>query len=898
MKKKFCFVFALCGALLLSSCGASEASSGSPSLSEGSSSSEGLASSEEILSPNIFIHFYGKGLDYSQYALWLWRDGGAEGSEYPFDGEDDYGAYATVPLSNFGISDFASFKMGTIVKSKGRWDYQTGNMFAEMSKAPLDQEGNASIWLKYQDETIYYEEPTKFSISAAEFDTMGSIRVRATENFSSLKLFKDTAFLKEKVLDEPKDYLAWELGDEFSVDFAATYYLEAKFNESVSLKAMVSFNRLYDTDEYNELYEYDGMDLGANYAKERTIFKVWSPSSKKITLRIYDKGTPKQVSSSLGDDAHKDYEMKLGEKGVWSYSLEGDNEGKYYTYVVTNASYTEKEIIDPNARSAGVNGIRGMVVDFSKTNPEGWDEAEINEYDKKSLTVYETHVADLTSSVTWKGKEENRRRFLGLSESGTSYTNETGESTPTGFDYLRSLGVNAVQLQPIFDQDNDEVNPTFNWGYNPLNYNVLEGSYSSDPYDGYTRIREFKEAVKAYNEAGINIIMDVVYNHVSSVSGRSFDVLAPGYYFRYKGDGSLSNGSGCGNDTASERSMFSNFMTQSASFWASEYKLGGFRFDLMGLHPIKTMNQVSKALHEINPYIAVYGEPWTLTTSCDETLANQPGIKANMGTAEDFAAFNDGYRDAMIKGGMKGAGEIGFATAEKTSQVSSSDISAIKMGIVGTTYGSGVKIEDPDRTVNYVTCHDNYTLLDRFDSLDKASKSIAYNEEQKERMNVLANAVTFTSQGISFMQEGEEFLRSKGGENNSYGGQSDGRGYYKMNELDYSLAIAHKGMVENYKSLISFKQSCPGLHLDAEGCASLSVRGDSSSGRNELIYDLPDGEGGTYRIAHVNGACESPDAVDFSGYALVLDTLGSGAALSEATPVSSYQTIIGHKSAS
>ncbi len=885
MKKKLSLILALSSAFLLASCGGG---------GEGGQK-EGLSTSEkETSAPSVIIHFYGKGLDYSKYALWLWKKGG-DGAEYLFTSTDDYGAIATVPISTFGVSDVSELVMGTIMKKKGTWDGQSGDMFADMSLAVKDEKGNGSIWLKYGDETIYYSEPSKYSFSKSEFASLTSIKWHTSDPVSSLKLLEGEKTVKEKILDAPTDYLIWDLGSDFEINFASTYYLEAKFSEEVSLRRQVSFNPVYDTAEYNALYQYDGKDLGASYSKERTVFKAWSPSSSKITLRIYGNGTPVAVSNEKGDDTHKDYEMKLGEKGVWSYSLEGDQEGKYYTFVVTNGSYEEQEIVDPYAKSAGVNGARGMIVDFSKTNPEGWDKVKVNEYDKKSLTVYETHVADLTSSATWTGSEGKRKRFLGLAEEGTSY-GEGEESTPTGFDYIKSLGVNAVQLQPIFDQDNDEVNTSFNWGYNPLNYNVLEGSYSSDPYDGYARIKEFKEAVKAYNNAGINIIMDVVYNHVASVYGRNFDVLAPGYFYRYKDDGSLSNGSGCGNDTASERSMFANFMEQSASFWASEYKLGGFRFDLMGLHPIKTMNQVVKSLHQINPSIVVYGEPWTLSTSCKEILADQAGIKGSMDTAEDFAAFNDGFRDAMIKGGMKGASEIGFATCTSVYQINASDMNAVANGIKGTTQ-SGAIIDDPDRTVNYVTCHDNYTLLDRFSALDKASIEVSYTEEQKERMNVLANAITFTSQGVSFMQEGEEFLRSKGGENNSYGGQKDGRDYYKMNELDYSLAIKHKDMVANYKELIKFKQECAGLHLNREEASNIQIKKDEASSRNELVYDLPDGKGGTYRIAHVNGGSANPSPIDFSGFALVLDTLNSGLALGEATSLSPYQTIIAHKAA-
>ncbi len=254
-----------------------------------------------------------------------------------------------------------------------------------------------------------------------------------------------------------------------------------------------------------------------------------------------------------------------------------DLEGKYYTYVVTNPLFNKKEIVDPYAKLTGVNGLREMVVDFSKTNPIGWNNSKMNEYSRTELTVYETHVADVTSSETWNGSKENSKKYAGMYESGTTYT-ENNVTVKTGFDHIKDLGVNAVQLLPIFDQANDELatdDKAFNWGYNPLNYNSLEGIYSLNPHDGYAKIREFKELVKAHNDAGINIIMDVVYNHVNGAANSNFDVLMPEYYFRYDGNGKYSNGSGCGNETASEHSMMRKFIIDSTEFWATEYHLGG-----------------------------------------------------------------------------------------------------------------------------------------------------------------------------------------------------------------------------------------------------------------------------------------------------------------------------------
>lgn len=890
MKKKKTLLCALSLLFLAASC--------QPNAPIGDSSEEPSLSSEEESNlygeDNIVIHFYKKDKGYTSYALWLWPNGGS-GKEYSFTGEDSFGAYVAIPISAF-THNIKSFTLGAIVKSAGSWSYQTADMMVDFSEVALDAHGNAAFWLKYGDAEVYFSEPSKHSLSKLEFDNLTSIKIVSDDPVKSLKLKKEGATVKESVLSLPMASLSWDLGADFSLDFGCVYTCEAFFEDGQSLEKTVSVASLYGSKEFNAEYEYKGMDLGANYSKQRTLFKVWSPSAKKIALRIYSSGTPVSINASKGSDEHQDYPMSRGEKGVWSFSLEGDQEGKYYTYLVTNSTYSDKEIVDPMAKSAGINGIRGMVVDFSKTDPEGWDEVAPNPYDPKSLTVYEAHVADVTSSSTWGGSEEKAKRFLGLCEEGTSFSKE-GETTPTGFDYIKSLGVNAVQLQPIFDQDNDEANPTFNWGYNPLNYNVLEGSYSSDPYDGYARIKEFKQAVKSYSEAGINLIMDVVYNHVASVSGRNFDVLAPGYFFRYKEDGSLSNGSGCGNDTASERSMFSHFMTQSVSFWAKEYKLGGFRFDLMGLHTLASMDEATEALREINPRIAVYGEPWKLTTSTDAPLATQPGIASHMKEegSQVYGAFSDDFRDSMIKGGMKGASEVGFVTAKDPATITKmGDVYKVACGIKGIGVGGGARIEDPNRVVNYVTCHDNYTLLDRFKALDEASAKISFSQEDLERMNVLANAVTLTSQGISFLQEGEEFLRSKGGEHNSYGGQNDGRDYYKMNELDYSLAIDHADMVENYKALIKLKTSFKGLHLEGEDAINLEVKSDSS-GKNELIYDLSDGMGTTYRICHVNGVSQTPEEVDFEGFSLYWDTLGSGVGLSSSTAVSPYQTLIGKK---
>ena len=501
----------------------------------------------------------------------------------------------------------------------------------------------------------------------------------------------------------------------------------------------------------------------------------------------------------------------------------------------------------------------------------------------------------MTSSVTWTGTEANRKLFKGMYEAGTTYTKDN-VTVKTGFDHIKELGVNAVQIIPIFDQANDEKNMTFNWGYNPLNYNCLEGGYSSNPEDGYVRIKEFKELVQAYNEAGISIIMDVVYNHVNGAQGSNFDVLFPGYYFRYDNGGQLTNGSGCGNETASNHYMMRKFIVDSVKFWTAEYKLGGFRFDLMGLHDLGTMEEVVTEAKKINENIVVYGEPWTGGTSTgDYTGAKQ----ASGNKFKGYGAFNDKIRDALIKGGLAGDSELGWIS-DNSKKISATDTNCLLAGIRGVTAGDST-IEDPDKAVTYVTCHDNYTLFDRMVATGKFSTNTkdksgnitgaTITDENKtliKKMNVLANSVVFTSQGTSFMLAGEEFLRSKNYSKNSYNLS------YETNELNYALKAEHLDMFESYKKLIAFKQNVDGLHLDKDGIANFQPK--LSSDGAVLSYKVMDtANSREYMVIHANGLANQ-STFDLSGYTLYWSTLsGTEKVLSAETTVGQYETIIAYK---
>ena len=803
----------------------------------------------------IQIHYQRSDLIYSPWCLWLWDPDGDDDSEIDeFNYMDDYGVIAVYPLSHFG--ELSGGRLGIIVRRTDSWtkDGTEADRFIELNRLKTDEKGFKHVYLVGGDENIYLT-PDKViadDIKSAAFIDGDSINISTTAAVESASVYCNG----EKVADyggAGRKAFTVDLPKDHEVKFSNKYTVKVVFRESgTELDANVGMSGIFKTEAFDSEYYYDG-ELGAVWTAEGTEFKVWSPVADSIALRIYDNGTPVSVSAEKGSDGFSEYAMTKGEKGVWSYRLEGDQEGKYYTYFVKNSTYPEgREIVDPYARSSGVNGLRGMVVDFSKTDPDGWDSFTYLDIDRKALTVYETHVADVTSSETWGGTAVNAKKYLGLIEEGTTYT-ENGVTVKTGFDHIKELGVNAVQLLPIFDQANDEIKTSFNWGYNPLNYNVVEGCYSSDPYDGYARITELKKVVMAFGNAGISTIMDVVYNHVNGAVGSNWDVLMPGYYYRYTPTGGLSNGSGCGNEVASENSMVRKFIIDSVSFWMREYKLGGFRFDLMGLHDIETMDQVAAALKAINPNAVVYGEPWTGGAS---TLSSDEQAKqSNASKFEDYGQFNDQMRDALIKGGLSAANEKGWIT--NVTAVSTADVNAISEGINGETHNA---TKDPNKTVNYVTCHDNYTLYDRIKAAGITD------EDTVKKMAVLANSVVFTSGGTTFMLAGEEMLRSKQGNSNSYNAS------YAVNELDYSLKIRNGDVFSAYKTLIAFKQGCGQLQAEAP-----SIEVERIENGAVIRYELKDeASGKEYLVIHANGVSSGAD-VDVTGFGtVVLDTLGLG----------------------
>ena len=546
---------------------------------------------------------------------------------------------------------------------------------------------------------------------------------------------------------------------------------------------------LYSSAEFEEKYTYEGDDLGATWSPESTTFRLWAPTAEYVAINFYETGDP-------NNHVLKKYaKMTKDVNGTWVATVEGDLNGFYYTYQV-NLDGKKHEVCDPYARTTGVNGHRAMVIDLDSTDPEGWENDTDPHYDDNitDAIIYELHVRDLSSDAS--SGIQNVGKFLGLTEKGT--TNADG--VPTGLDHIVNLGVTHLHLLPSYDyasvdettlEEND-----FNWGYDPVNYNVPEGSYSTDPYHGEVRVKEFKQMVKTLHDNGISVIMDVVYNHVYNAEDFCFNNIVPGYFTRVSAEGVYSNGSACGNDTASERSMVKKYIVDSVTYWADEYHIDGFRFDLAGLMDTETINACIEAVHETHPNVIFYGEGWNMSTDVTKegyTMATQ----ANSTETPEFAYFSDFVRDSL-RGSNSNASQTGFVAGGGGYSSAIRDI----------FQGKSTWCKSPSQTINYASCHDGYSLYDRL-YLSTKDKT----EEERIRMNNLAAAVVLTSQGVPFFQAGEEMLRSKptaeGFDHNSYD-SSDAVNSIKWDTLSDET---YADVVDYYAGLIAFRKAHPALRM-------------------------------------------------------------------------------------
>jgi pullulanase len=535
--------------------------------------------------------------------------------------------------------------------------------------------------------------------------------------------------------------------------------------------------------EFDERFYYEGNDLGLTYSAERSLFRLWAPTAWEARVALYRTWNGEPV---------KELDMTRGAKGTWSAAAEEDLQGWFYTYKVRVGDQWN-EAVDPYAKAVGINGNRGAIVDLLETNPSGWTMEKPPFQSPLDAVIYEVHVRDVSvhpqSGIKHKGK------YLGLCEAGTRGPG----GISTGLDHIAGMGVTHVQLLPVHDYSTlsvDETDPEarYNWGYDPQNYNVPEGSYATDPYDPFARIRELKQMVQTLHDRGLRVIMDVVYNHVYDGYRVNFTKLVPGYYLRYRKDGSFSNGAFCGNEVASERPMTRKFIVDSVLYWVKEYNIDGFRFDLMGLHDVGLMQEIRRRLDEHDPSVLMLGEGWNLDTVLPAELR---ATLFHAGQLPRIGQFNDRIRNA-VKGNQFFAESRGFVGGEKVEL-------EVKKGVAAAVYYDDTINSyalEPDQSINYVECHDNRTLWDRLQLVNTSET-----DEELTRMHRLASAIVLTSQGIPFLHAGQEFMRSKNGVEDSFNSPDE------INRLDWERCAERPDDVEYMRNLIMLRRNHPAFRL-------------------------------------------------------------------------------------
>ena len=583
----------------------------------------------------------------------------------------------------------------------------------------------------------------------------------------------------------------------------------------------------YDSAEFEKKYTYPGRDLGAFWSEEKTVFRVWAPTARAVSLLIYREGS--------GGVPLARQRMHPDVNGTWFAQRYGNLNGLYYTYLVTVDGQT-REACDPYARAVGVNGQRAMVLDLKSTDPEGW-ETDHDPFPGKGITdavLYELHIRDLSmhrsSHIRHKGK------FLGLTETGR----KTRGGHPTGLDHIRELGVTHIHLMPVFDfgyPDESAPSPQYNWGYDPVNFNVPEGSYASDPFHGETRVREMKLLVKAVHDAGLSVVMDVVYNHVYDAGSFCFNRIVPGYFSRIDEHWHYSNGSCCGNDTASERSMVRKFIVDSVNFWADEYHIDGFRFDLMGLLDIATVNEIVRTVQAQHPNVIFYAEGWHM-----DTQPVRPGtelaVQDNSSKMPGFSFFNDTLRD-LLRGSIFDSRAPGFVSGAIC------DKGQLNACFMGMPFWAG----QPEQCVNYVSCHDNNTLFDRLAIISPEASF-----ETRVRQNCLAAAFVFLSQGVTFLQAGEEMLRSKPKgrgrfDENSYR-SPDRVNALRWNDLDKP---EYQAVFQYYRGLLAFRKAHEGLRQTKREAVCQTVSPVEVENPRAVAYRVEDRYHSIYIIFNADG---------------------------------------------
>lgn len=793
---------------------------------------------ESIPTPDkVIIHYHNDDMNCLNRRFYTWVTG-VDGIERKPDASNWTASDMMITL-DFTLPELAEYKvdmpsMFFIIKIAGTWAGQSEDIELKYEVFPPDETGTSEVWCIPGEgssvEMYHTQAETNFpKVKTAKFTDFKTIHCEATEVPMYYNLY---AFDKNYLNGTPatqvadKQYHLFKSGKPTSKDFDISFNYTAKINVQYRIETeyasnpgriqtiIVSYENLYKTERFEKYYTYQGNDLGMTYKDNGVTFKVWAPTAASAYVNIYNIGIPKSLG---GNDAGRVYEMSYVKGGVWQVTIVPTAtmplKDKFYTYSLINSSGSV-EAMDPYAKACGLNGLRGFIYDKDdpRCNPEGWSDVPAV-WDKKEgydinntqdLSIYEAHIRDLTMDETWISNKGNARgTYNAFCESGTTLT-KYNKTVSTGFDHIKDLGVKAVQLIPVFDNDNDERSEKikFNWGYNPLNYNCVEGGYSSDPSDPYARIYEYKNLIKTFSEkrkdssgneissdVHTRIIMDVVYNHVAGASSSCFTKIMPKYYFRYTPNWEYYDGSGCSNEVQSDATMMRKFIVDSLCWWASEYKIKGFRFDLMGLIDTWTLRQAKEALYQIDPDICLYGEGWTAAWDPDtrgyhgKVEVNSEGKQINGGAFTDncysilyesssskgkVGAFNDNGRDRMRGGNDDGYNNNPYPTWGFLSQGSGDigDKSNVVANMLRGVYDDSIGA-NPNQTINYLSCHDNYTLFDQlsytlapgYDANHCPTGNLPV--ENVINASLTGHAAIMMSNGVAFIQGGEEIYRSK-----------------------------------------------------------------------------------------------------------------------------------------
>lgn len=760
-------------------------------------------------STKVTIHYQRFAEDYAGWNVWLWPKGG-DGAGYTFTDKDDFGVYGTFTVPNTGKVD----SLGIIVRLNA---WEAKDFGEDRFITSFKPDGSAEIWVVQDTKELFTSKPVFTpEIKSAAIDDLRKITLQLNRKFTPTA--GDSGFTiagpgnpvvtKAVTASGAGSDLGVVLTVSADLAFGGDYIVTHPTYGSIH----ATLGKVLNSQAFNDQFTYTGNDLGNTYTPIATKFRLWAPTANAAVLLVHHEpdltGTPEE------------HPMAADVKGTWVATLDGDRNGTIYTYKVRIGS-TWTEAVDPYVRAATINGIRGVVVDLAQTNPTKWTtEKPAFSGNAVDAVIYELHIRDLSMDANSGVSAANKGKFLGLTEHGTKLPDG---SAITGIDAIKELGVTHVQLLPIYDYKtvDESTNDQFNWGYDPLNYNVPEGSYATKPAVPTNRITELKQTVQSLHDDGLRVVMDVVYNHVFDASASSFQKLVPGYYFRLNADGSYGNATGVGNEVASERPMVRKFIVDSVKYWASEYHLDGFRFDLMGTMDVTTMQQIRAALDGIDPSTIVLGEGWNMGNLLADALkANQ----SNAAKLPRISQFNDTIRDG-IKGSVFNADAPGYVGGSIPSKLD------VQSGIVGmvkysSAIGGAWGAVDPGQSVSYVEAHDNLTLADKL-----AVSMGATSTSTRAKVFRLASSIALLAQGMPFVHAGQEFMRSKGGDGNSYKSPDS------VNSLKWAQRKANLATVQYFEGLIALRKAHSAFRMTTGAAVKANLK-FLSEPMNVIAYAL------------------------------------------------------------